>query len=106
MAGTPKLKVYSPSNEYVASCKHAEDAILVAGSYGNDAEVRWDHSKNLVVWRVSADDDLTGDGESMVDAELVWQRVEAINSQWEYVGDRRQKVRPYTYKPRERKESD
>jgi len=45
MAGTPKLKVYTPEGEYVAACKYGEDATAVAQGYGAGATVRLGHSR-------------------------------------------------------------
>ena len=89
----PQLKVFSPDNEYVAGCKYAEDAICLAQFRGVGAEVRYGHPKRNVVWRISEDDDLTGDGWSVSDAELLWERVEQVG-------------KGYTYTPRVRKEND
>lgn len=53
MAATPRLKVHNPSGEYVASCKHYEDAACLAGMYGEGATIR--HAdlsrKQSVIWR-------------------------------------------------------
>lgn len=52
MASSPKFKVYR-GGEYVAACKHAEDAAaLVAVSGG---EVRYGHGASSVVWREGED---------------------------------------------------
>lgn len=50
---TPRLKIYNPQGEYVAACKHAEDAACLVALYGNGATIRYDHSK--VVWREGAE---------------------------------------------------
>ena len=46
MAGSPPWKVYR-DNEYVASCKYAEDAAALVSASGG--AVKYGHS--LVVWR-------------------------------------------------------
>ena len=48
MVFAPKWKVYNPQGEYVASCKHTEDAACLVAFYGEGATVRYDHT--LVVW--------------------------------------------------------
>ena len=50
MASAPKYKVFNPSGEYVASCKHAEDAAAVVALYGDGAQIRTSHSKRDTVW--------------------------------------------------------
>lgn len=53
MAATPRLKVHNPQGEYIASCKHYEDAACLAGLYGEGATIR--HAdlarKDAVIWR-------------------------------------------------------
>ena len=100
MAGSPQLKVFSPDGEYIGSCKYAEDAINMAQFRGNGAEVRHGHSKQMVIWRVSDEDDLTGDGEDIIDANLLWQRVDEI---WDNVPKDGSRKNTYQYTPRERK---
>ena len=90
----PQLKVFSSNGEYVAGCKYAEDAIALAQFRGVGASVRYGHAKKNTVWLVSEDDDLTGDGWSISDAELLWERVEQMYD------------KGYTYTPRERKVND
>lgn len=53
MAGSPQLKVYSPSGEYVASCKHAEDAAALVSLYGDGATIRVGHRRT--VWTEGAE---------------------------------------------------
>lgn len=48
MAGSPRWKVYNTEGEYVASCKHVEDAAAIIALYGDGASIRDGHSK--VVW--------------------------------------------------------
>lgn len=53
MAATPRLKVHNPSGEYIASCKHYEDAACLVALYGVGAFVK--HAdlsrRNDVIWR-------------------------------------------------------
>jgi len=57
MAATPRLKVHNPSGEYIASCKHYEDAACLVASYGDGAFVK--HAdlsrRNDVIWREGAE---------------------------------------------------
>lgn len=56
MAKTPEWKVHNPSGDYVAACKHLEDAACLVALYGNGATIRnpWTgHSKAL--WREGAE---------------------------------------------------
>ena len=50
MAASPKWKVYSPENEYVAACKHVEDAAAVVALRGDGATIREGHTKATIVW--------------------------------------------------------
>jgi len=50
MAASPLWKIFNSSGEYVASCKHAEDAAAIVGNYAG-GEIRAGHSKTLTVWR-------------------------------------------------------
>ena len=53
MAATPRLKVHNPDGEYIASCKHYEDAACLVASYGTGAVIK--HADlgrgNQVIWR-------------------------------------------------------
>lgn len=51
MAASPKYKVFNPSGEYIASCKHASDAAALVVLYGNGAEIRTEHARSATVWR-------------------------------------------------------
>ena len=53
MAATPRLKVHNPNGEYIASCKHYEDAACLAALYGAGAVIKHaDLSRmNEVIWR-------------------------------------------------------
>lgn len=48
MAATPRLKVYNPQGEYIASCKHGEDAAAIVGNYGHGAKIKDRNGK--VLW--------------------------------------------------------
>ena len=78
MAASPRLKVFSPDGEYVAAFKYAEDAINFAICRGNGSEVRAGHAKKAVVWRVSNDDDWSGDGNNIIGPERLYDRVKLM----------------------------
>ena len=50
MAASPKYKVYTPRNEYVASCKYASDAAAILACYGEGATIRTGHAKRDIVY--------------------------------------------------------
>lgn len=43
MAASPPLKVHNPQGEYVASCKHYEDAAMIVAAYGDGAKIKHVH---------------------------------------------------------------
>ena len=59
MAGSPKWKVFV-DDEYIASCKYAEDAAALVGARGpcddGSVQVRYGHSKRYTVWRDGLED--------------------------------------------------
>lgn len=54
MAASPPLKVFDYSGEYVASCKHFEDAALLVGNHGDGACVKWERAWTL--WTEGSED--------------------------------------------------
>jgi len=50
MAASPKYKVFSPTGEYVASCKYASDAAAILACYGEGSQIRIGHSKRSTVY--------------------------------------------------------
>lgn len=40
MAKTPEWKVFNPSGEYIAACKHVEDAACLVALYGKGATIK------------------------------------------------------------------
>lgn len=50
MAGSPELKVYNPSGEYVAAFKYAEDAAVLVAALGEGTQIRDGHTKRCLVW--------------------------------------------------------
>ena len=72
MAAAPKWKVYSPDVEYVASCKHAEDAACLVALYGDGATIRFEHYR--FVWSEGEEDQPAQDSYDFV-AEVCQKRV-------------------------------
>ena len=77
MAASPLWKVFNPSGEYVASCKHAEDAAAIVGAYGG-GEIRAGHSKALTVWREGYEEAGTATDSYDTVATVCNQRLEAL----------------------------
>ena len=101
---TPKLKIYSPEGEYVASCKYADDAINLALRRGINAEVRYGHKKQFCVYRIT-ETEQDGDGNTFIDDQLLYDRVDEIqdNASCPLLATLlyapRRGDNPYTYKP-------
>ena len=77
MANSPQLKVYNPAGEYVAACKHGEDAACLAALYGDGATIRYGHNKSGIVWNEGSESFPAGESYDGV-AALVAERIEAI----------------------------
>jgi hypothetical protein len=77
MAASPFWKVFSPSGEYIASCKYAEDAAAIVGSYGG-GEIRVGHSKKLTVWREGMEEEGTATDSYDTVAAVCNRRLEAM----------------------------
>lgn len=54
MAATPRYKIFTPENEYIASCKYPEDAAVLIANLGNGSQIRDGHTK--VVWNEGAEE--------------------------------------------------
>jgi len=50
MSSSPKYKVFNAVGEYVACCKHVEDAAAIIASYGDGASIRTGHAKKDTVY--------------------------------------------------------
>lgn len=48
MAISPDWKVYNPQGQYVAACKHPEDAAAIVALYGNGTKIKLGHI--VTVW--------------------------------------------------------
>ena len=72
MAASPRFKVYSATDEYVAAVKYAEDAAALAMLHGEGATIRDGHRK--VIWTASG---------SMASydevAEVIYERIEPVS---------------------------
>lgn len=80
MAATPRLKVHNPNGEYIASCKHYEDAACLIAMYGEGATVRHadigSRDKRDVIWREGAERIAAGDSYDEA-ADIMRSRVDA-----------------------------
>lgn len=76
MAASPQFKVYNPAGEYVAACKHGEDAAAIVAGYGEGATIRFGHSR--VLWREGAESFPAGESYDGV-AEAIAERVRDIH---------------------------
>lgn len=68
MAGTPRYKVFTDRQKYIASCKEIQDAAYLAQSYGEGASVRLGHSKKDIVLLIDSDHDAKSIDELTEDA--------------------------------------
>lgn len=75
MAGSPEFKVYNTKHAYVASCKHAEDAAMLAGNYGDGATVKLNHRE--ILWEEGKEDQPAGESWDHA-AGVMWDRRAAI----------------------------
>jgi hypothetical protein len=75
MAGSPRFKIHNPSGEYIASCKHLEDAAAIVGNYGDGATIK---DGGRVVWREGREAFSAAESYDGV-RETVWERVRAYN---------------------------
>lgn len=74
MAGSPRFKVHNPQGEYVASCKHVEDAAMIIAGYGDGAKIRDGMNGKRIVWHEGRESCAAGDSYDTV-AATVWARV-------------------------------
>jgi hypothetical protein len=75
MASAPQWKVFNPCGEYVAACKHVEDAACLVAMYGNGAEIRHGHSAGDSVWTEGIEEFPAGESYDRV-VEVVSRRVD------------------------------
>lgn len=69
---SPRFKVYTSTNKYVAACEYAEDAAAVVANY-TAGSIRDGHSRK--VWTEGKDGDAGASYDAV--AALVWERIEA-----------------------------
>jgi len=75
MGTTPRFKVYSPLNAYVAACKHVEDAAALVSIYGDGATIRdGATSSRRTVWTEGRETISAGESYDTV-ASTVWERI-------------------------------
>ncbi len=55
MSGVPNWKVFNPKGQYIASCKHPEDAGAIVACYGKGASIRWGHRKQDTMYTDGVD---------------------------------------------------
>jgi hypothetical protein len=53
MAASPEYKVFNPQREYIAACKHPEDAAAIVALYGYGSQIEW---MGCVVWHDGKED--------------------------------------------------
>lgn len=71
MSASPRFKIYNPRGEYIACCKHPEDAAAIVAVYGEGATIRDGHSRRNIVWAEGRE---ASDSYDEV-ADKVWSRV-------------------------------
>ena len=77
MAASPCWKVFNPQGEYVASCKHVEDAAMIVGSYGEGARISY--QRQFTVWHEGHEHQPASDSWDYV-AQVVHERFEVFAS--------------------------
>jgi predicted TIM-barrel enzyme len=77
MAGAPHLKVFNKAGEYVAACKHAEDAAAIIAAYGDGSSIRVGHSKSYTVWHEGLEGQPAAESYDHV-AQVVAKRIEYL----------------------------
>ena len=50
MAAKTRIKIYTPKNEFIASCKYFEDASILSLAGGPGMTVRMGHAKRDTIW--------------------------------------------------------
>lgn len=55
MASIFDYKVFNKAGEYIASCKHVEDAAVIVSVQGNGASIRLKHRKTWTLWMEGAE---------------------------------------------------
>lgn len=61
MSGSPSLKIFNPSGEYIGCVKHYEDAACLVALYGTGAQVRYGHNKRNSLWTEGSEEFLAGE---------------------------------------------
>lgn len=76
MSGSPKLKVYNQTGEYIGSLKYGEDAAALVAVYGDGATIRYGHSRAHIVWNEGTESFPAGESYDGV-AQLIQERIRA-----------------------------
>lgn len=77
MGASPKWKVYSNENEYLAAVRYPEHAaMIVAGIGENGTTIRFGHDKRLAAWTESQEHDSAGESYDGV-ADTLYRRLSA-----------------------------
>ena len=74
MGTSPRFKIYSPLNAYVASCKHVEDAAALVALYGDGATIRDGAASRRTVWTEGRETISAAESYDTV-ARIVWDRI-------------------------------
>lgn len=73
MAGSPDFKVYF-QKEYIAACKHVEDAAALVAFRGEGSTIRHGHRVSDVVWTEGSESQPAAESYDHV-AEVVYERI-------------------------------
>ena len=74
MAASPDFKVYF-EKEYIAACKHVEDAAALVAFRGKGATIRHGHKVSSIVWTEGSESQPAGESYDHV-VEVVQQRIQ------------------------------
>lgn len=74
MAASPPYKVYNPQGDYIASCKHAEDAACLAGLNGNGSKIKYERA--FILWTEGSEEIPAGESYDRA-AKIMHARLEA-----------------------------
>ncbi len=73
MAHTPRLKVFTPQGEYVASCKRPEEAAVLVAFLGAGARIACGFGKRDTLWTEGVDGDAAESYDAV--AERIYEQV-------------------------------
>ena len=92
---SPNFKVFNPAGEYIACCKHSEDAAALASLSGYGSQVRYGHAKKDTLWTEGSERFPAGESYDGA-AAIMLERVDQIRARChaEMVSHRRTIVEP------------